>query len=61
MRRSGFVWAINCTFYDLCMDFKIIWHSCCPQGVKVPFETFFLSYVEGQGHTLRSNDKKVIN
>ena len=25
----------------LCMDFKIILHSCCPRGGKVPFETFF--------------------
>ena len=31
----------------LCIDFKRIWHSCYPRGVKVPFETF----VEGQGHT----------
>ena len=23
----------------LCMDFKILWHSCCPRGVEVPFET----------------------
>ena len=24
----------------LCMDFKIIGHSCCPRGAEVPFETF---------------------
>ena len=25
----------------VCMDFKIILHSCCPQGREMPFETFF--------------------
>ena len=24
----------------LCIDFKIIWHSCSPGGVAVPFKTF---------------------
>ena len=24
----------------LCMDFKVIWHSCSPCRVEVPFETF---------------------
>ena len=24
----------------LCMDFKIIWHSCSPCGIEVPFEKF---------------------
>ena len=32
------------------MDFKIIWHSCSPLGLEVPFENLF-RYVEGQGHT----------
>ena len=25
----------------LCMDFKIILHSCCPRGGEVPYEEFF--------------------
>ena len=36
-----FFWAITCTFVHLCMDFKIIWHSCWPQGVEVPFKHLF--------------------
>ena len=39
-----------CICQDLCMDFKIIWHSCSPLGLEVPFENLF-RYVEGQGHT----------
>ena len=30
--------AIRCTFMH---GFKIILHSCCPRGGKVPFEIFF--------------------
>ena len=26
----------------LCMDFKIICHSCCPWGGEVPFEKYIL-------------------
>ena len=40
----------------LCVDFKIIWHSCCPWEVEVPFETGWRS----RSH-LRSDDKMVIN
>ena len=37
VRPSGFVPALICT---MAIGFKVIWHSCCPQGVEVPFETF---------------------
>ena len=40
------------------MDFKIIWHSCGPCGVGDLKHLF--RYVEGQGHTGRSDNKMMV-
>ena len=40
--QSGHILSLSAPYFvHLCMDFKLIMHSCCPRGKEVPFETCF--------------------